>query len=187
MAWVNPDVQDPKQLKDSLENLNKYSSSDYFRRWLSPGDFIQDIINTAQPGNKLSCIFLPNAGTPLAIAQFQRPSFWINGYTELTLWHSSNTAVGNNFQVTIGVHGGKQNQVASGAANIISTTTTIAEASAANEVEKTLYTGTTTLIVSTYDLISVKIERDSAHASDTSTGNLYILGAQVRYIPLNQQ
>jgi hypothetical protein len=169
--------------KNNFLSLDELARGDHNRVWLGPGDFVDGDGHILNSGHAASVLLLEASAAAEVGATFKRPTLWRRGYFIVTLYWSTTSAAGNTL-IDLYVYGLTDgDNVFGGGTALKSDTAERLTTIGANKLEVDVFPETGTLLTGDYVLITVVINRDGTHVSDTSTGNMRVHGVDFEFKP----
>jgi hypothetical protein len=159
---------------------------DYFTKYFYPTDFSSSHANfsVTDTDNIWSCITLANAiTTVVCYATFRRPYLWVNGNYTVETWYTVEDTNSIDYKIRMwGIAEGAD--LATGVTALVNPANQTLSVGTAGLLARNTIEATTTPILADYDLVALKLFRQT---TSTSTADFKILQVTIQYHPLNPQ
>lgn len=185
-------VQSDEQQAQNFATLSSYIDFDHYNVWI-PADWWTN-------GKSYTTVMSNDDPVPVRVFvdgaynavhySFRRPRMWINGVAQIRLHYSGSTSSTNNFRIECGIQVNAEGSSLPASAltgQDVPGPSTAGDHLITRIYETSANTNCFTYVDTADDLISVSIARAGGGASDTNTGEFWLIGAEVYYTEVKTQ
>lgn len=179
-------VQRDEQQAQNFAVLSSYIDFNHYNVWIPAEQWNNEKSSTTTMSNDdvVPVRVFVDGATNTVTYSFRRPRMWINGVAQIRLHYSGSASSTNNFRIECGIQvngEGATTPTSALSAQPVPGPATAGLHTITRLFETSANTNCFTYVDTADDLISVSVSRGGGHASDTNTGEFWLIGAEVYY------